>query len=89
MRPKNLIDPKEFGLPSKTLIEKKGAHHYVLHISRKSRVIMTDGKKILQKWDCVKKAHPKAKFSVNIQAPLCSKTCQFLEAHGIGVTHSI
>jgi hypothetical protein len=49
------IDPKKFGLPPKTVIEKLGDNHYALVLDRKSRVIMADGKKIVAKADKIKK----------------------------------
>lgn len=78
-----MIDPNEFGLPQKTVIEQIGGNHFAIVISRKSRVIMSDGKKILEKSQKIKKMRPRSRISLNISAPLCSKTKKFLEEHGI------
>jgi hypothetical protein len=49
------IDPQQFSLPARTVIEKLGDNHYALVLDRKSRVIMADGKKIVAKADKIKK----------------------------------
>jgi len=80
-----IIDPKEFGLPSKTIIEQRGKDHFAIVISRKSRVIMSDGRTILDKAKKIKDVRPHAKISLKISAPLCSKTKKFLEDKGISI----
>jgi hypothetical protein len=81
----NSIDPKTFGLPPKTVIEQINGNHLAIVISRKSRIIMSDGRKILEKAGKIKMVHPKSKISLKISAPLCSKTKKFLEERGIDV----
>jgi hypothetical protein len=81
----NIINPEEFGLPRKTLIEEVGKHHLAIVINRKSRVIMSDGKKILEKAEKIRKLQPNIIVSLRISAPLCRKTRTFLEEHGIDV----
>ena len=80
-----IIDPKQFGLPSKTVIEQISKNNFAIVISRKSRVIMADGKKLLDKATKIKEDQPQAIVTLKISAPLCSKTKQFLEEHGIAV----
>ena len=46
---KNPIDPIEFGITGKTIIEQVGKNHYAIVISRKSRIIMADGRKLWEK----------------------------------------
>ena len=77
------VDPKQFSLPARTIIEKFGTKHYVLVIDRKSRVIMADGKKIIEKADKIKKVLPGIKVSLKSTAPVCSKTSRFLADQGI------
>jgi len=81
----NSIDPKTFGLPPKTVIEEINRNHLAIVISRKSRIIMSDGRKILEKAGKIKMVHPNSKISLKISAPLCSKTRKFLEEHEINV----
>ena len=80
-----IIDPKQFGLPSKTVIEQISKNNFAIVISRKSRVIMADGKKLLDKATKIKEDQPQAIVTLKISAPLCSKTKKFLEEHGIAV----
>jgi len=79
------IDSKKFGLPPKTIIEQLGENHFAIIISRKSRVIMSDGRKILDKAKRINDVQPDAKISLIISAPLCSKTKKFLEDKGITI----
>jgi hypothetical protein len=72
------INPQQFSLPARTVIEKLGDKHYVLVINRKSRVIMADGKKIMEKAEKIKVVKPGAKISLRSKAPVCSKTIRFL-----------
>ncbi len=76
-----LIDPKKFGLHPKTVIEDIGKNHLSIVINRKSRIIMSDGKKILEKAEKIKRELPKTKVSLKITTPLCSKTTAFLKEH--------
>ncbi len=80
-----IIDPKEFGLHPKTVIEDIGKDHLAIVINRKSRIIMSDGKKILEKAEKIKEILPKAKVSLKTTAPLCSKTVAFLKEHEIEI----
>ena len=43
------LDPKDFGLQSRTIIERINQNTIALVINRKSRIIMSDGRKILDK----------------------------------------
>jgi hypothetical protein len=79
----NTIDPKKFGLSGKTVIEDIGDNHYVLVVDRKSRVIMADGKKLLEKAEKIKAVEPCTKISLRSTAPVCSKTSRFLADNGI------
>ena len=44
---KEIIDAKELGLSKSTMIEKIETGHFAILISRKSRIIMKDGVKLL------------------------------------------
>ena len=79
------IDPKEFGITGKTFIERVGKNHYAIVISRKSRIIMSDGRKLLDKFDLIKKTKPGAKLSLKTSTPICSKTTTFLKDHKIDI----
>ena len=53
-----LIDPNEFGLPARTIIEKLGKNRLALVIDRKSRLIMADGLKIVAKAAKIRESRP-------------------------------
>ena len=81
----NQIDPRDFGITGKTVIEKVGRNHYAIAISRKSRIIMADGRKLLEKFNLIKKEKPGAKLSLKTTAPVCSKTTAFLKDHKVDI----
>jgi hypothetical protein len=80
-----LIDPKKFGLHPKTVIEDIGKDHLAIVTNRKSRIIMSDGKKILEKAEKIIKDRPRTRVSLKTSAPLCSKTKAFLNENGINI----
>ena len=81
----NQIDPREFGISGKTVVELVGRNHYAIVISRKSRIIMSDGRKLLDKFNMIKKAKPGSTLSLKTTTPICSKTRAFLKDHNIDI----
>jgi hypothetical protein len=79
------LDPREFNLPARTIIEQTDPHTIVLVIDRKSRIIMTDGRKVLEKAKKIQHARPAVTVVFKTSAPICSKTQKFLEVEGIQV----
>ncbi len=79
------LDPKEFGLHPTTVLQEMSKGHIAIVISRKSRIIMSDGKKILDKAVKIKEVKPDCNVSLKTSTPLCSKTRAFLEENGIEV----
>ena len=79
------LDPKEFGLPPRTVIEKIAADTLAIVIDRKSRIIMADGKKIVDKAEKIRQERPAIKIILKSSAPVCGKTSNFLSEHGIDV----
>ena len=79
------LDPKAYGLPARTHLEKLEDHTIGLIIDRKSRIIMADGKKILEKAQSIKKVAPSTQVVLVTTAPICSKTELFLEKSGVTV----
>ena len=77
------LDPKEFSLHPKTVLEEISKDHIAIVISRKSRIIMADGRKILEKAEKIKEIKPRAKVSLKTTTPVCSKTIVFLKEKGI------
>ncbi len=81
------LNPKEFGLPARTIVEQINQNTIALAIDRKSRIIMSDGKKVLEKLSKIKKYRPSVNVVLRITAPVCSKTKKFLESEGIQIIH--
>jgi hypothetical protein len=79
------LNSKDSGLPTRTIIEKIDANTIALVINRKSRIIMTDGKKILEKVNLIKSTLPTANVELITTAPICSKTKTFLEGEGVQI----
>ena len=82
------LNPKEFGLPARTVLDQLDGKTIVLVIDRKSRIIMADGKKILEKISKIKDAQPQINVALKTTAPICSKTKAFLESEGVQVIHT-
>nr|WP_319494435.1 hypothetical protein [uncultured Desulfobacter sp.] len=77
------VDPKIYGLPSRTVLESNGKDQFHLVINRKSRIIMKDAQAILKKAETIRKKEPNAIISLKATAPVCSKSIQFLKENGI------
>ena len=84
----NRIDPKEFGLHARTVLEQVDEHTVALVMDRKSRIIMADGRKIVEKAEKIQKARPKITVALKTSAPVCSKTVTCLQKGGITI-HSL
>ena len=77
------IDPKQFGLNSRTLlVEKKNTIAIV--VDRKSRIIMKDGKRILDQANAIQNIEKKP-VELLTSAPVCSKTKTFLLENDIAI----
>ena len=79
------VDPKTFGLTAATRIEQSDKDTYAIVIQRKSRIIMKDGKTLLEKVEKIRSRYPAANVSLRTTAPVCSKTRAFLKENGVSV----
>ena len=80
-----LIDTIKFGLSPRTAIGQLSPKHFVIIKDRTSRIIMKDGKQILEQVNLIQYKEPKAKISLATNALVCSKTTVFLQEHGIDI----
>ena len=80
-----LIDPKRFGLSSRTVLGQLSHKHFVIIKDRKSRIIMKDGNQILEQINLILNNEPNLKISLATNAPVCSKTIAFLREKGIDI----
>jgi hypothetical protein len=81
----NIINPDTYGLHSKTVLEEVAKDHVAIVINRQSRIIMSDGKKLLDKVQKIKEITPDIKVSIKISGPLCSKTAKSLSEHEVEI----
>lgn len=79
-----ILNPKDYGLPTRTVLEQAG-DTIIIVMNRKSRIIMADGRKILEKARKIQEVDPTATIALKTTAPICSKTSKFLEDEGIRV----
>ena len=79
----DFIDSEQFGLNSRTTL----THHkdgIAIVVDRKSRVIMKDGKRIIDQASIIRKKTIKPILLLT-SAPVCSKTKLFLAENNIAV----
>ena len=81
----NIINPKDYGLTQRDNLIQHQPHRFSLVIHRKSRIVMADGKRIVDKIGLIRRTDPKAKVSLRTDAPICSKTRNVLKDMGIDV----
>jgi len=82
----DIIDPSELGLPPRTIIEKIDEETLAIVILRKSRIIMSDGMKITKKVESIRDKKPGMNVVLKVpNAPICSKTLQYLEGVDIHI----
>ena len=79
------LDPKSLGLSSRDHVEKLDDGRLALIIHRKSRIIMADGRRLLEKVRILRSSISGADVTIRTSAPVCSKTRAFLEAHDVSV----
>ena len=78
------IDPKKYGLNTRTVLIENEQKEIIIVINRKSRIIMKDGRKILEKARKIQEQENKT-ISIKTDAPICSKTKQYLQKNGIEI----
>jgi hypothetical protein len=77
------IDPKKFNLSKKVVIEKTNSSLSII-INRKTRIIMKDGRRLLEQANQIKKVSNKP-VSIFTTAPVCSKTKAFLSNNNVEI----
>jgi len=83
---KKQIDPAIFNLPSRSLIEETSENSFTIVMEKRSRIVMKDAEKVLEKAKKIKERFPTALVGLRISGPICSKSVNFLAEHGIEVT---
>ena len=75
------LDAKQLGVNPKTKIIDHGAFLAIV-VERKSRIIMKDGEKIIEKAKAIQRVK-NTPIYLQTGAPICSKTKTHLEKHGV------
>ena len=78
------IDPSTLGLSKRIQVAKGKDRSYYIIKNIKSRIIMKDGKKIVETASIIKKQTNKRVFLATT-APVCSKTKTYLESKNIHI----
>ncbi len=78
------LDPKKYGLNTRVVLIENDQKEIIIVIVRKSRIIMKDGIKIVAQARKIRLQEKKT-IGVKTNAPVCSKTKQYLQKKGIEV----
>jgi len=79
------LNPKDYGLPPRTQLERMEEGHVAIRVDRKSRIIMKDGRGLLEKAERIRATNSALRVSLKTSAPVCGKTRAFLAGHGVVV----
>ena len=79
------LDPQHYNLSSRTQLRENPSGEISIVIDRKSRIIMKDGRRILEQAEQIRAIHAQSTISVLTSAPVCSKTRVFLKEHSIDI----
>ena len=79
------VDATKYGLTARDRIIKISENHIALVMDRKSRIVMKDGMRVLEKAEKIRRHVPGLRLSVKTSAPVCSKTRVFLLERGVEV----
>jgi len=82
----SILNSKEYGLNTRTVVGLFD-NSIVLIKDRKSRIIMKDGRQILEQVDSIKKYKIDTQVGLATNAPICSKTTKFFKENEIEVFH--
>jgi len=80
------VNPIDYDLNSRTILEASGKNEISIVINRKSRLIVADAKKILEKVEKIKAKAPHLKVSVKTNAPVCSKSIEIYKINNISIS---
>jgi len=78
------IDPKTVGLSKRTTLYKE-KNKIIIESKRKSRIIMKDGARFVEIAEKIKKNGKVQKIALLTNAPICSKTKNFLTNKKISI----
>lgn len=78
------INPKDYNLNSRVLLQQIDNDSIAIVKKRKSRIIMKDGKQILEQAMAIRNVNPKLRIYLIVENKnICSKTIMFLSDNGV------
>ena len=80
-----ILNSKEYGLSPRALIGKYDNEQIFLIKDRKSRIIMKDGRQILDQIETIKTNSTAINVSLATNAPICGKTTKLLAENKVAV----
>ena len=83
------IAAADLKLPPSMTLDQVRDSGFILTINRKSRIIMKDGRKLLETLQPIRDNIPGARIEIRATAPICSKTRRFLQEEGFIVGQKI
>ena len=73
------INPKKYNLSRRIALQENSLKELCIVVKRKSRIIMKDGRRLLEIAEKIKQVEKNRKIKILSSAPVCSKTKVFLE----------
>ena len=80
-----IINPKKYNLSSRIILKENPKGQMFLIIDRKSRIVMKDGNRILEIIQKIQAKEKNKRPTVLTNAPVCSKTREFLNENKIEI----
>ncbi len=78
------INPQKYNLSARTALFKR-ANKIIIVLDRKSRIIMKDGRRIVDQSRSIQAVEPRISIAVAASAPVCRKTRTYLNKRGIAL----
>jgi len=82
---KKELNPKDYNLNSRVVLQQIDNNSIAIVKKRKSRIIMKDGRQILEQANEILKKNPKLNIVLLVSGPVCSKTTKFLAENDIAI----
>jgi hypothetical protein len=82
-----ILDSKEYGLSSRSVVGKYNNEQIFLIKDRKSRIIMKNGRQILNQIETIKINSQITNIALATNAPICGKTTKLFAENKVEVHH--
>ncbi len=78
---------QQWGISSRTIVYQDRKNHFIIEKKRKTRIIVQDGKKIVDIANKIRYQIPEAKITLIVSGPVCSKTKNLLADAAIQIVY--